>query len=279
MRIRITDILEMKKLAQPIPCLTAYDYPTARIVDEAGAPLVLVGDSVGNVVLGYDSTVPVTMDEMLHHVRSVVRGTVKSLVVADLPFMSYQVTTTEGVHNAGRMLKEGGAQAVKIEGGKRCLEVVRSLVEIGIPVMGHIGITPQSINLTGGYRVEGKTVASAISLINDADALAAAGVFSIVLEATPAAIAKIITERLSIPTIGIGSGPYCDGQIQVLHDIVGMGVGRRPRHAKEFCSVNSLMSAAIRDYITEVRDRVFPTEHHSPSVEEEVVQGVLKRLV
>lgn len=278
MRIRTTDILEMKQKREPIACLTAYDYPTARIVDEAGAPLVLVGDSVGNVVLGYDSTVSVTMEEMLHHVKAVVRGTSRSLVVADLPFMSYQVTIADGVRNAGRMLKEGGAQAVKLEGGERSLEVVNHLVGIGIPVMGHIGITPQSVNQTGGYRVEGKTIDSAIQLIKDAEVLACAGVFSIVLEGVPSEIAKIISDRVPVPTIGIGSGPSCDGQIQVLHDILGLGVGRTPRHAKEFCSLNTLMSESVRAYIGEVRNREFPTEGHSPAVQEGVVQDVLERL-
>ena len=222
MRTTIEQIQKMKQAGEKISMLTAYDFPTAKLLDEAGIPMLLVGDSLGMVVLGYDSTIPVTMEDMLHHIKAVMRGTKNALVVGDMPFMSYQASTEEALRNAGRLLQEGGCQAVKLEGGKRSAEAVGRIVESGIPVMGHLGLTPQSVNQFSGFRLQGKTPKAAVQLLNDAHALEEAGVFCIVLESVPAPLARIITERVGVPTIGIGAGPYCDGQVQVLHDVLGL---------------------------------------------------------
>src|SRR6185437_3547229 len=220
-RISIHELREMKARGEKIPMLTAYDFPTARIIERSGVPMILVGDSLGMVVLGYDSTIPVTMEDMIRHGGAVVRGTERAIVVVDLPFMSYQVTPEDALRNAGRLLKETGCTAVKLEGGQAVAPIVQRMVDAGIPVMGHIGLTPQSVNQLGGYRVQGKTPAAAIKLINDALALQKAGAFAIVLETVPANVARMVTEKLNVPTIGIGAGPYCDGQVQVLHDFLG----------------------------------------------------------
>jgi 3-methyl-2-oxobutanoate hydroxymethyltransferase len=262
-RTSITDLKAMKARGERIVMITAYDYPSARLVEEAGVPLILVGDSLGNVVLGYDSTIPVTMDEMLHHVKPVVRATRKTHVVADMPFMSYQASHTEALHNAGRLLKEGGAQSVKLEGGARSAETVRLLVEAGIPVMGHLGLTPQSINQLGGYKVQGKTPAAAVRLLNDAMALQEAGAYAIVLETVPVHVARIITEKLDIPTIGIGAGPECDGQVQVWHDLLGLFSDFVPKHAKQYANLSETIVAAVRSYADEVKSGAFPTEKQS----------------
>jgi 3-methyl-2-oxobutanoate hydroxymethyltransferase len=262
-RTSITDLRAMKARGEKIVMITAYDYPSARLVEEAGVPLILVGDSLGNVVLGYDSTIPVTMDEMLHHVRPVVRATHTTHVVADMPFMSYQASPAEALHNAGRMLKEGGAQSVKLEGGARVAETVRALVEAGIPVMGHLGLTPQSINQLGGYKVQGKTPAAAVRLLNDAMAVQEAGAYAIVLETVPVHVARIITEKLDIPTIGIGAGPETDGQVQVWHDLLGLFSDFVPKHAKQYANLAEAIVAAVRAYAEEVRTGAFPTEKQS----------------
>ena len=275
MRIRTTHLQTMKQRGERIVCVTAYDYPTARIVNDAGIPVVLVGDSLGNVVLGYESTLPVTMEEMLHHVKAVVRGSQSALVVADMPFMSYQVSVEEALRNAGRLLQEGGAQAVKLEGGQRSAETVRRLVEVGIPVMGHIGLTPQSVNQLGGYRVQGRGILEARQLLLDALAIEEAGAFSMVLEMVPAPLAQAITERLTIATIGIGAGPHCDGQIQVLHDILGLGSGSVPRHAKLYAHLAEAIAQALQTYAEEVRSQGFPGEEHSHPLEESVLEEVL----
>jgi len=264
----------MKKRGEKIVMLTAYDYPTARLVEEAGVPLILVGDSLGMVVLGYDSTIPVTMEEMLHHVKAVVRGTRRAHIVADMPFMSYQASSQEALHNAGRMLKEGGAQSVKLEGGLRVAETVRLLVEAGIPVMGHLGLTPQSINQFGGYKVQGKTPAAAVKLLNDAVALEQAGAYAIVLETVPAQLAMVITERVSIPTIGIGAGPRCDGQVQVLHDMLGLFIDFLPKHAKRYANLAGTIIEAVRQYTAEVKEGRFPTERESFIMDESVFSEV-----
>ena len=269
-RVSITDLKAMKKRGEKIVMLTAYDYPSARLVEEAGVPLILVGDSLGMVVLGYDSTIPVTMEEMLHHVKAVVRGSRRAHVVADMPFMSYQASPQVALHNAGRMLKEGGAQSVKLEGGLRVAETVRLLVEAGIPVMGHIGLTPQSINQFGGYKVQGKTPAAAVKLINDAVALEQAGVYAIVLETVPAQLAKAITERVSVPTIGIGAGPQCDGQVQVFHDMLGLFTDFVPKHAKRYANLAEAIGDAVREYAAEVKEGRFPTERESFIMDESV---------
>ena len=273
-RVSITDLKGMKKRGEKIVMLTAYDYPTARLVEEAGVPLILVGDSLGMVVLGYDSTIPVTMEEMLHHVKAVVRGTRRAHIVADMPFMSYQASSQEALHNAGRMLKEGGTQSVKMEGGLRVAETVRLLVEAGIPVMGHLGLTPQSINQFGGYKVQGKTPAAAVKLLNDAVALEQAGAYAIVLETVPAQLAMVITERVSIPTIGIGAGPRCDGQVQVLHDMLGLFIDFLPKHAKRYANLAGTIIEAVRQYTAEVKEGRFPTERESFIMDESVFSEV-----
>ncbi len=273
-RISITDLKAMKKRGEKIVMLTAYDYPCARLVEEAGVPLILVGDSLGMVVLGYDSTIPVTMDEMLHHVRAVVRGTRRAHVVADMPFMSYQASPQEALRNAGRMLKEGGAQSVKLEGGLRVAETVRLMVEAGIPVMGHLGLTPQSVNQFGGYKVQGKTPAAAVKLLNDAVALEQAGAYAIVLETVPAQLASVITERASVPTIGIGAGPHCDGQVQVFHDMLGLFTDFVPKHAKRYAFLGETIIDAVRQYAAEVKDGRFPTQRESFIMDESVFSEV-----
>jgi len=262
-RITILDLKAMKRRCEKIVMLTAYDYPSARLVEAAGVPLILVGDSLGMVVLGYDSTIPVTMDEMLHHVKAVVRGTTRAHIVADMPFMSYQAGPAEALPNAGRMLKEGGAQSVKLEGGIRIAETVRALVESGIPVMGHLGLTPQSVNQLGGYRVQGKTPAAAVRLLNDAVALQEAGAYAVVLESVPVPVAQAITEKIDVPTIGIGAGPACDGQVQVFHDLLGLFTAFVPKHAKRYAEAGQAITEAVCAYVDDVRAGRFPTERES----------------
>jgi len=267
-RVSITDLKAMKKRGERIAMITAYDYPGAKLVEEAGAPIILVGDSLGMVVLGYDSTVPVTMDEMLHHVKAVVRGTHKTHVVADMPFMSYQTGPQDALRNAGRLLKEGGAQSVKLEGGRPVAETVRALVQAGIPVMGHLGLTPQSVNQFGGYKVQGKTPAAAVKLVNDAVSLEQAGAYAMVLETIPAQLAQVITEKISIPTIGIGAGPHCDGQVQVFHDMLGLFMDFVPRHAKRYAQLGEAIKRAVSEYVAEVREGTFPSERESFFIDE-----------
>lgn len=270
MRVRTAKLLEMKQAGEPIVCVTAYDYSMARLVDEAGIPVVLVGDSLGNVMLGYDSTLPVTLDDMLHHTRAVVRGAKDALIVTDMPFMTYNTSVEDALRNAGRLLQEGGAQAVKLEGGAFVAGTVRCLTENGIPVMGHLGLTPQSVHQLGGYRVQARTAGQARRLLDDALALEDAGAFSIVLEMVPGNVAQAVTERLTVPTIGIGAGPGCDGQIQVLHDILGLGP-RQPRHAKRYADLNAITLDALRAYRDEVSARSFPTAEHTTEADAAVV--------
>lgn len=263
-RLSIHKLKEWKAQGRRFAIITAYDYPTARLVEQAGIPIILVGDSLGSVVLGYDSTVPVTMDDIVYHTRAVVRATEKAIVVADMPFMSYQADPNEAMRNAGRLLKEGGATAVKLEGGSHIVPLVRRMVEAGIPVMGHLGLTPQSVNQFGGHKVQGKTPAAAAKLIADARALEDAGAFAVVLETIPAPLARMVTERLSIPTIGIGAGPHCDAQVQVLHDMLGIYDDRRPlKHAKRYAVLGAAIREAVRAYIDEVEGGAFPTAEHS----------------
>lgn len=271
MRVTISEIREMKQRGEKIAMLTSYDYATARIVDEAGVPLVLVGDSLGMVVLGYQTTIPVTMDEMLHHTKAVVRGTQRALVVGDMPFMAYS-NESDALRNAARFIQEGGAQAVKLEGGERVSDIVRRVVECGIPVMGHIGLTPQSVHQLGGFKVQGKSREAALSLLRDAQALDAAGAFSIVLESVPAALSKLISERVSVPTIGIGAGPGCDGQVQVISDMLGLFTDFVPKHAKQYVKLNGLMKAAVADYMAEVKSGAFPTKKESYTIDEGIVE-------
>src|SRR5438128_124755 len=266
-KITVPDLLQRKHQAagshskvQKITCLTAYDYPTARLLDEAGVDVILVGDSVGMVVLGHESTLPVTVDEMLHHTRAVRRGTRRALLVADMPFGSYHTDTAESLRNAVRFVKEAGAEAVKVEGGERRLELIARLTEAEIPVMGHVGLTPQSLNALGGYRVQGKTPDAAEHLIRDARAVEAAGAFAVVLEAVPRELAAGITRELRIPTIGIGAGPDCDGQVLVLQDILGLTFGPIPKFARQYANLGEIITNAVREYCGDGRDGAFPSE-------------------
>jgi 3-methyl-2-oxobutanoate hydroxymethyltransferase len=276
-RITIADIARMYEEGERFATITAYDYPTARIIDEAGIPLILVGDSLGMVMLGYDTTVRVSIDEMLHHTRAVARGTKRSMVVGDMPFLSYGVSTEESVEHAGRFLSEAYAQAVKIEGGVRSARTIESIVSSGIPVMGHIGLTPQSVNALGGHRVQGRSKESARKLIADALAVQEAGAFAVVLELVPAELSRAITERLSIPTIGIGAGPYTSAEIQVVTDVTGLTQGFTPRHARRFGEVAEALSEAVKAYRDAVIAGDFPGEAESSSMDASVLDEVLGR--
>lgn len=276
MRITINQIKEMKQKGEKITMLTAYDYATAKIVDEAGIPLILVGDSLGMVVLGYESTIPVTIAEMLHHTRAVGRGTKQAMVIGDMPFMTYHVSIEDALRNAARFIQEGGAQAVKLEGGVTVTEKVRRIVECGIPVMGHIGLTPQSIYQLGGYKVRGKTQETAAKLINDAKALEEAGAFAIVMETVPAQLATLITQSISIPTIGIGAGIGCDGQVQVINDILGSFTDFVPKHAKQYANLADIIRNAVTEYHNEVKAGSFPTDKQSFSMDESILAELTK---
>jgi 3-methyl-2-oxobutanoate hydroxymethyltransferase len=262
----------MKQRGERIPMLTAYDYSMASILDAAGVPLLLVGDTLGMVVLGYDSTLPVTLEDIIRHGQAVVRGSKKAMVIADLPFLTFQVSREETMRNAGRLMKEAGVQAVKLEGGRRVADTVHALVEAGIPVMGHLGLTPQSVNATGGFKVQGKTEAAARTLLEDAALLEQAGAFSIVLELVPAELAALITERVSIPTIGIGAGPRCDGEVQVIHDILGLFPDFTPKHTRRYAELGKLMLDAATAYVADVRSRTFPTAKQSSSMDASVIE-------
>lgn len=262
-KITTLTLREKKQKGEKISMLTAYDFSTAKVVDEAGVDAILVGDSLGMVVLGYDSTLPVTMEDMIHHVKAVSRGTKNAMVVADMPFMSYHVSVGESVKNAGRFLQEAGANAVKLEGGREVAEVVKAIVAAGIPVMGHLGLTPQAINQLGGFKVQGKDEAAARAILNNALALQDAGAFSIVLECIPAPLAKMVTEKLTIPTIGIGAGKDCDGQVLVVHDVLGLYSEFSPKMAKRYANLRPIIAEAISKYKKEVETGEFPTEEHS----------------
>jgi 3-methyl-2-oxobutanoate hydroxymethyltransferase len=249
--------------SQKIVCITAYDYPTSRLADEAGVDVLLVGDSLGMVVLGYDNTLPVTLDEMIHHTRAVRRATKRALVVADMPFGTYHSDTSEALRNAVRIIKETGAEAVKVEGGERRLELIARLTESEIPVMGHVGLTPQSVNALGGFRVQGKTADAAEQLLRDAHAVEAAGAFAVVLEALPRELAAQITRELRIPTIGIGAGPDCDGQILVANDLLGLTFSAPPKFARQYANVGEVISGAVRNYCDDVRNGSFPSDSES----------------
>ncbi len=254
---------EMKESGEKIAMLTAYDYPFASIVDKAGIEIILVGDSLGMVVLGYDSTIPVTLDDTIRHTQAVVRGTKNAMVVADMPFLTYQVSPSQALMNAGRLIQEGGAQAVKLEGGREVANTVHTIVSAGIPVMGHLGLTPQSVHQLGGYKVQGRTDAAAKRLKEDALILQEAGAFSLVLEAVPMELAREVTEELNIPTIGIGAGPHCDGQVLVLHDLLGVFQRFTPKFVKRYAELGKMAKGAIEEYRKEVKEGKFPTEEHS----------------
>jgi 3-methyl-2-oxobutanoate hydroxymethyltransferase len=272
-RTTILEIQKLKDRGERIPMVTAYDYTSAQIADRAGVPLILVGDSLGMVVLGHSSTVPVTLDEMLHHIRAVVRGSERALVIGDLPFLTY-TSPSQAIESARRIMQEAGAQAVKLEGGVAVAPTVARLVELGIPVMGHIGFTPQSVNQIG-TRVQGKQADQAAQLINDALALEAAGAFAVVLELLPAPLAREITARLRIPTIGIGAGVDCSGQVQVWHDMLGLYSDFLPRHAKRYANLAETISAAVQAYVDEVRSGAFPTAANSATMDDQALQAAL----
>ena len=276
MRVTINQIKEMKQKGKLISMLTAYDYSTAKIVDEVGIPLILVGDSLGMVVLGYESTIPVTMDEMLHHTKAVVRGTKQTMVIGDMPFMTYHLSIEQALKNAARFIQEAGCQAIKLEGGVTVAEKVRRVVECGIPVMGHIGLTPQSIHQFGGFKVQGKTPEAAIRLLEDAKALEEAGAFSIVLETVPAPLARLITQKVSVPTIGIGAGIGCDGQVQVINDILGSFADFVPKHAKQYAKLTDIIRNAVTEYHNEVTAGSFPTEKQSFSMDESILAEIAR---
>jgi 3-methyl-2-oxobutanoate hydroxymethyltransferase len=261
MSVTVRDLRAFKERGERFIMLTAYDYPTARILDEAGVPLVLVGDSVANNVLGYDTTIPVTMDEMLHHCRAVARGVTKAMVVGDMPFMSFHVSIEEGVRNAGRFLKEGGAHAVKLE--RPGIEMAAAIVDRGIPVMGHIGLGPQSVHAMGGYRVQGKDEEGARRLLDQGQALDKAGIFSLVLEGIPAELGSQITQAVSVPTIGIGAGRDCDGQVLVITDLLGLGFGTYPKFAKPYADLRTTITQAVNAFADDVRSGAFPDDAHS----------------
>ncbi|HWQ46931.1 MAG TPA: 3-methyl-2-oxobutanoate hydroxymethyltransferase [Longilinea sp.] len=259
-----THSLRVKKEKQQlISMLTAYDYPTALLVDQAGIDAILVGDSLGMVVLGYENTLPVTMEDMLHHCKAVARGSQNALLIGDMPFMSYQISVPEAVRNAGRFLQEAGMDAVKLEGGRERCDAIRAIVATGIPVMGHIGLTPQSVNQLGGFKPQGKTAAAAKRLLDDAMLLEEAGCFSIVLESVPSQLADLISKRLSIPTIGIGAGVGCDGQVLVVHDLLGMFDRLKPRFVKVYAEIGKEITAAVTQYRQEVEQGTFPDADHS----------------
>ncbi len=265
-RVTVPEVRAARAGGRRIVMLTAYDYPTARILDDAGIDILLVGDSLGNTVLGYESTLPVTMEEMLHHTRAVARAARRALVVGDMPYLSFQTGRRDAIRNAGRFLKEGGAAAVKIEGGRKRADLVRALLDAEIPVMGHIGLTPQSVHLMGGYRVQGKKVDQARALVDDAVALEEAGVFALVLEGMPENAGRAITEAVSIPTLGIGAGRFCDGQVLVFHDLVGLGEGTPPKFARRYARIGDEIAAAVGRFIADVRDGSFPSEAEIYSV-------------
>jgi len=281
-KVTVPDILSRKSNPAPlstpppakITCLTAYDCPTARLLDEVGVEILLVGDSVGMVVLGYENTLPVTLEEMLHHTRAVRRGVRRALLVADMPYGSYHTEVPESLRNAIRLVKEAGAEAVKVEGGERRLELISRLVEAEIPVMGHVGLTPQSLHLLGGFRVQGKTAEAADQLLRDAHAVEAAGAFSIVLESVPRELAARMTRELRIPTIGIGAGPDCDGQVLVLHDLLGLGLGHLPKFARRYANLADIITRAANDYCEDVRQGRFPSDAESYHLPGEVRERV-----
>jgi len=274
MRVSISELKDMKQKGEKIPMLTAYDYATAKLIDEAGVPLILVGDSLGMVILGYESTIPVTIDEMLHHTKAVVRGAKRALIIGDMPFMTYHTSVSDALYNAGRFIQQGGAQAVKLEGGENVAEVVHRVVGCGIPVMGHIGLTPQSIHQLGGFKIQGKTPEAAIRLLKDARALEEAGAFAIVLETIPAPLSRIITQKIGIPTIGIGAGPWCDGQVQVISDLLGLYTDFVPKHAKQYARLFDTIKGAVSDYIGEVKSSTFPTDKESSTMDESILTGL-----
>ncbi len=269
---------QKKERGEPIAVLTGYDYPTALALDQAGIDAILVGDSLGMVILGYENTLPVTMDEMLHHCRAVARGSRAALLIGDMPFMSYQVSTEEAIRNAGRFLQQGGMEAVKLEGGRERLDAIRAILGAGIPVMGHLGLTPQSVNLLGGFRPQGRTAVTAERLLEDALLLEEAGCFSLVLESVPARLAEIVSKRLAIPTIGIGAGTGCDGQVLVTHDLLGLFDRFTPKFVRKYADLHTEMQSAFTAYIADVQGRTFPAQEHTVEMPDEEWEALVHNL-
>lgn len=277
MKRTVSSFKEAKQKGQRLTMLTAYDYSMAKLIDEAGIDGILVGDSLGMVALGYENTLSVTVDDMVHHIKAVARGAKNALIVGDMPFLSYHISIKESIKNAGRLIQEGGCHAVKLEGGIEVLDKVKAIIKAQIPVMGHIGLTPQSVNMLGGFKVQGKTKESIKKLIDDAKYLEDAGVFAIVLEAVPDEVAKLITESISIPTIGIGAGKYCDGQILVVNDMLGLFSDFVPKFVKKYRNLGDEIKGAIKEYIEEVRRGDFPEDSHSFKIDKDIVEEI-KRL-
>jgi 3-methyl-2-oxobutanoate hydroxymethyltransferase len=277
-KVTTLTLRQRKERGQPITMLTAYDYPTALAMDQAGIDLILVGDSLGMVVLGYENTLPVTMDDMIHHCRAVARGAKFALLIGDMPFMSYQVSVEEAVRNAGRFLQQGGMDAVKLEGGRERTDAVRAIMGAGIPVMGHLGLTPQSVHQLGGFRPQGRTATAAKRLLEDALLLEEAGCFSLVLESVPGRLAELISKRLAIPTIGIGAGIHCDGQVLVTYDLLGLFDRFTPKFVKKYASLHATMRQAFMSYIKDVESKSFPAPEHTIEMEDEEWKALQREL-
>ncbi|MEC9309934.1 MAG: 3-methyl-2-oxobutanoate hydroxymethyltransferase [Chloroflexota bacterium] len=271
-RISTLNVLKMKSDSSKFAMVTAYDYTSAQLADNAGIPILLVGDSLGMVVMGHDSTIPVTTDDIIRHTQMVVRGSQTSLIVSDLPFLTYQISRSQALSNAARLVQEGGCQSVKLEGGEHIAESVQAIVQSGIPVMGHLGLTPQHVHTLGGFRTQGRTQASAQNLINDALCLEQAGAYAVVLELVPLELAGLITERLNIPTIGIGAGPNCDGQVQVFHDLLGLFTDFTPKHSKQYAQLAQTTVDALTLFVSEVTAGAFPSEQHSSHLESSILE-------
>ncbi|MEO1815086.1 MAG: 3-methyl-2-oxobutanoate hydroxymethyltransferase [Acetobacterium sp.] len=273
-KFTVSSFLQAKANKEKITMLTAYDYSMSKIVNDAGIDAILVGDSLGMVVQGYESTLEVTMDDMVYHCRAVARGAENALIVGDMPFLSYHISVEDAVRNAGRLIQEGKAHAVKLEGGVDQVANVKAIVKAQIPVMGHIGLTPQSVNLFGGFKVQGKDITQAQKVIDDALALEAAGVFAIVLEGIPEKLATLITEKISVPTIGIGAGRYCDGQVLVIHDLLGMYDRQSPKFSKRYAALNETIKDSVTAYVTEVKTAQFPEEKHTFTIDDTVIAAL-----
>ncbi len=278
MKQTVTTLQKMKENHEKITMLTAYDYSTAKLIDEAGVHTILVGDSLGMVMLGYENTLSVTMEDMIHHGRAVTRGVKEAFVVVDMPFMSYQTSVYDAVVNAGRLVKEAGAHAIKLEGGAKVCPQIKAIVDASIPVMAHLGLTPQSVNEFGGFKVQGKSFEAARTLIEDAKKVEAAGAFAVVLECVPDKLAKMVTEAVSIPTIGIGAGPDCDGQVLVYQDMLGIYGDMQPKFVKKYENLNETMKGAFASYVKEVQDGTFPAKEHCFKIDDEILKSVSEEI-
>lgn len=278
MKQTVTTLQKMKENHEKITMLTAYDYSTAKLIDEAGVHTILVGDSLGMVMLGYENTLSVTMEDMIHHGRAVTRGVKEAFVVVDMPFMSYQTSVYDAVVNAGRLVKEAGAHAIKLEGGAKVCPQIKAIVDASIPVMAHLGLTPQSVNEFGGFKVQGKSFEAARTLIEDAKKVEAAGAFAVVLECVPDKLAKMVTEAVSIPTIGIGAGPDCDGQVLVYQDMLGIYGDMQPKFVKKYENLNETMKKAFASYVKEVQDGTFPAKEHCFKIDDEILKSVSEEI-